>query len=185
MLLSWVDPEVVGRRLLPKRLRRSGRRSYWFTTLWAVAMSRSKSLVKMQLGTVAALLAVACGGGGLEYWLYPAPHLEKAQEAIFIAEVQHPVLAIDGEEMAERCWGDLVRHPQAYQQRSMPCHLHIRPGKHTVVFHPGANSLERSQLDFTAEAGKSYGLDWTGCMGSLNQRHQRTCVVNVREVSGR
>lgn len=96
-----------------------------------------------------------------------------------------PVLAIDGEETAILCWGD-TRHPQAYTTNDRTCRLRIRPGRHTVTFSPATNSLSRATTSFTAEAGKTYGLEWSQCRGTVDERnlHQSTCTVNVVERGG-
>jgi len=127
-------------------------------------------------------LAVACGTGGREYWLYPGPRLEGPEDAVFVAREDDQILAIDDEETAIRCWGEL-RGPRPYGQRDSSCRLHIRPGEHIVVFSPGPNSRDRVRLEFTALPGKSYGLDWSACRGSVNQTYQRTCLVNVVELA--
>jgi hypothetical protein len=126
---------------------------------------------------------MACGTGGREHWLYPGPHLEGSEEAVFIAQEEDQILAIDEEETAIRCWGE-ARGPRPYGQRLAFCRLHIQPGDHVVVFSPGPNSRDRIRLSFTALPGRSYGLDWSACRGSVNQTHQRTCLVNVVEIAG-
>lgn len=125
------------------------------------------------------LVLAGCGTGGLNYWLYPEPHLPESEEALFVANESHQLQSIDGEETASRCWGR--REPQAYRQRRVLCRLHIRPGQHSVVFHPNEASRERVTLDFTALPGKVYGLDWSLCSASLDGR-QRTCRVEIVEI---
>ena len=131
---------------------------------------------------MSSLLFVACGSGSREHWLYPGPRLEGSEDAVFVAQESDHVLAIDEEETAIRCWGE-ARGPRPYRQRLALCRLHIRPGDHVVVFSPGPNSRTRVRLGFTAAPGKSYALDWSACRGSVNQTHQRTCLVNVVEVT--
>lgn len=139
------------------------------------------SLASMALAPLLTL-AVACGTGSREYWLYPEPRLEGSEDAVFIAREDDQILAIDDEETAIRCWGEL-RGPRPYSQRDSLCRLHLRPGEHTVVFSPGPNSRDRVRLEFTALPGRSYGLDWSACRGSVNQTYQRTCLVNVVELA--
>jgi len=126
------------------------------------------------------LVVAGCGTGGLNYWLYPEPHLPETEEAVFVAYESHQLLAIDGEDTSVKCWGG-PRAPQAYSRPDVLCRLHIRAGEHSVVFHPTANSRERRTLTFTALPGKSYGLDRSGCTASLN-RLQDACRVEIREV---
>lgn len=128
--------------------------------------------------------ALACSSGGLEYWLYPAPRLEPAAEALFVTYEDHRVVSIDSDETAIRCFGDLQRMgAQAYRQvNRRPCRLHIRPGPHEVVFETSLNG-ERMVVEFTAEAGKAYGLNWSDCRARMIAvGNQRTCNVQVVEV---
>ena len=128
---------------------------------------------------LATLVVAGCGAGGLNFWLYPGPHLAESEEALFVAAEGHQLQSIDGEETASRCWGQ--REPQAYSQRSVLCRLHIRPGQHSVVFHPNVASRERVTLDFTALPGKVYGLDWSLCSTSAEGRRQ-SCRVQIVEI---
>jgi len=131
---------------------------------------------------LATLVAAGCGTGGLEYWLYPEPHLTEPEEALFVAHENHRVLSIDGEEIASRCTGEGMR-PQAYQRNDVICRFHIRPGQHSVVFHSGITRLERMSLEFAAQPGKVYGLEWSGCKASLDMDgHRQTCRVEVVEI---
>ncbi len=98
---------------------------------------------------------------------------------ITLSSVDLATLSIDGAETASRCWG--VTEPQAYSQRSAPSRLHIRPGQHSVVFHPNVASRERVALDFTALPGKVYGLDWSLCSTSAEGRRQ-SCRVQIVEI---
>ena len=128
---------------------------------------------------LAAVVVAGCGAGGLNFWLYPGPHLPESEEALFIAQEGHQVQAIDGEDTALKCWGR--REPQAYSQKSVACRLHIRPGEHSVVFHPNVSSRERVTVTFTAMPGRAYGLDWSQCSATLEGRRQ-TCRVDVVEI---
>lgn len=129
---------------------------------------------------LATLVVAGCGAGGLNYWLYPEPHLAESEEAIFLALEGHQLQSIDGEDAASRCWG-VGRTPQAYRRKDVICRLHIRPGQHSVVFHPSVTSRERVSLSFTALPGKVYGLDWSGCSKTPDGR-QETCLVNIVEI---
>jgi hypothetical protein len=131
----------------------------------------------------AVLLAVACTSGGRQYWLYPEPHLTPAEEAVFVAYESHRVVSIDGEDTASRCWGQTVNEPQAYRRNDLVCRLHLRPGQHSVVFEGRFAMRERNTVEFTAEAGKNYGLDWSDCMTPTGG-YLQTCRVNVVELEG-
>ena len=126
------------------------------------------------------LVVAGCGTGGRQYWLYPEPHLPEAEEAVFVAQENHQLQAIDGEETFTRCWGRRTG-PQAYRQNDVLCRLHIRPGQHTVVFHAGVSSRERVSLSFTALPGKVYALERSTCSTSVDGR-QQTCRVEVVEI---
>lgn len=123
-----------------------------------------------------------CGSGGLEYWLYPEPHLTEPEEAVFMAHETHRVVSIDGEEIASRCTGEGIR-PEAYARNETVCRLHIRPGRHSVMFHSSTTSLERLTLDFDAQPGESYGLTWSGCNATLDRdRHRQSCRIEVTQI---
>jgi hypothetical protein len=128
--------------------------------------------------------AAACGTSGRHYWLYPTPHLTAEEEALFVTYESHRVISVDDDETAIRCWGDQERMgSQAYRVRSGPCRLHIQPGPHVVVFETSSTMRDRVSLEFVAEAGKSYGLDWSACVGQvIGEGHQRSCVVRVVEI---
>ncbi len=137
--------------------------------------------LKLPLLAAATLAFASCGsGGGLNYWLYPEPHLAAAEEAVFVTYEGHQVQAIDGEDTAARCWG-MVREQQAYRQRDLACRLHIAPGEHSVVFHANARTAARSEVTFTALPGRIYGLDRSSCTSSAAGIQQR-CRVEVVEV---
>ena len=128
---------------------------------------------------LATLVVAGCGSGGLNYWLYPEPHLAEPEEAIFVAYESHKLQSIDGEETSIKCWGE--RSPQAYSRKDVACRLHILPGEHLVVFYPRVTGRERARLSFTALPGKAYGLDWSNCSTSSGG-HQQTCRVEIREI---
>jgi len=132
-----------------------------------------------------ALMVTACGTGGHEYWLYPEPRLDPAEEAVLIIRSMDLVLAVDEEETAVRCWGE-VGGPRPYSQGVPSCRLHIQPGDHVVTFSPGPNAQRTATLTFSADPGKEYGMDWSACtQGSVSPAHQRvrTCYVNVVEIA--
>ncbi len=131
--------------------------------------------------TLAFLLFAGCTGGGHEYWLYPEPHLSPQDEAVFVAYESHRVVSIDGEDTASRCWGQTVNKPQAYRRNDLVCRLHLQPGQHTVVFEGRFTMRERNHVDFTAEPGKTYGLDWSDCLTATGG-YLQTCRVNVMEI---
>lgn len=139
------------------------------------------SRLKLPLVVAATLVFAGCGsGGGLNYWLYPAPHLAATEEAVFVAHESHQVQSLDGEETAARCWG-MVREQQAYRARDLLCRLHIRPGEHSVVFILSAGSTATGELNFTALPGRIYGLDRSRCSASSGGIRQR-CHVEVIEI---
>lgn len=142
-------------------------------------MTRNQSLLMV----LASLLFVNCGGGGRQYWLYPEPHLAPPEEAIFMAYESHRVMAIDGDDTASLCWGQTVNEPQGYRRNDQVCHLHLQPGRHTVVFEGGTALRSRTTVEFTAEAGKVYGLDLSACTTPAGTFQQR-CRVNVVEREG-
>ena len=130
---------------------------------------------------VAALLVLGCGGSGRNYWLYPEPRLAPEEEAVFVAYENHRVVAIDGEDTGSRCWGQTVNEPQGYRRNDQACRLHLLPGRHTVVVEGRFDFRERSTVEFTAEAGKIYGLNWSDCVSPAGGFLQ-TCRVNVIEL---
>jgi hypothetical protein len=138
------------------------------------------STTRLALAAVVPMMVAGCGGGGLNFWLYPEPHLAEAEESVFVAHEDHGLQSIDGEETAIRCWGRR-NEPQAYRQRGQLCRLHIRPGEHSVVFYSGVSSQERVTLSFTALPGRAYGLDRSQCT-STAEGHRQTCRVEVVEV---
>lgn len=130
---------------------------------------------------VTGLLLVGCGGSGRHYWLYPAPRLTPAEEAVFVAFESHRVVAIDSEEAGSLCWGRTVDEPQGYRRNDLDCHLHLRPGPHVVVFEGRYLMRERNRIEFTALPGRSYRLDWSECT-SPSGLSQQTCRVRVVEL---
>lgn len=128
----------------------------------------------------AGCVLVGCGGGGLNYWLYPEPYLAESEEALFLAYESHLVQAIDGQDTVLKCWGG-PRTPQAYSRKDTVCRLHLQPGEHSIVFFPGMGSRERVSLTFTALPGKAYGLDRSACNTTYEGR-QETCRVEIREI---
>ena len=137
--------------------------------------------IQLRSATLVFLLFAGCTGGGREYWLYPEPHLTPQEEAVFVAYESHRVVTIDGEDTASRCWGQTVNEPQAYRQNDQVCRLHLRPGQHRVAFEGRFTMRGRNYVDFTAEPGKIYGLDWSNCSTPAGG-HQYTCRVNVLEL---
>lgn len=141
-------------------------------------------MVRPTLPVIAFAIAVAvgCGSGGLEYWLYPEPHLPESEEALFLAHEQQGLVAIDGEDTAVKCWGDRERMgSQAHRPRGLVCQLHIRPGQHSILFHTGLTVRERYRVEFVALPGKVCGLQTSGCVTTF-RGDQRTCRVEVVEI---
>lgn len=132
---------------------------------------------------LATVVIAGCGGGGLNFWLYPEPRLPEAEEAIFLAYESHGLRAIDGEDAGSRCWDD-QRRPEAYSRADVACRLHIKPGEHSVVVQTAPASRETVTLTFTAQAGKVYGVDRSSCTASSFSREarQQTCRVEIKEV---
>lgn len=140
------------------------------------------SLYRLPSIALAAVLALGCSSGGYQYWLYPAPALPETEEALFVAHGNHRVVSIDGEELASSCAGRDVR-PQAYDRTDVVCRYHILPGEHSVAFQANVTSMGLLTLEFDAEAGRTYGLTWTGCGAFLDMdMHRKTCRVNVMEI---
>ena len=133
---------------------------------------------------LATLVIAGCGGGGLNFWLYPEPRLPEPEEATFVAYESHQLQAIDGEDTALKCWGGPTR-PQAYTRTDRLCRLHILPGQHSVVFYPGRGSRDRVSLTFTALPGKAYGLNRSECAATAGglQEICRVEVVEIEEMS--
>jgi hypothetical protein len=133
------------------------------------------------LFVASSVVAIGCAGSGRNYWLYPEPRLAPEEEAVFVAYESHRVMAIDGEDTASRCWGQTVNEPQAYRRNDLVCRLHLQPGRHTVVVEGRFALRGRSSLEFTAEAGKIYGLNWSDCV-SPSGGNAQTCQVDVVEL---
>lgn len=131
---------------------------------------------------VVSLVVASCGTGGLEFWLYPEPRLARSEEAVFIVHEDHRVIAIDEDETGVRCWGDREgMGAQAYRTNDRLCRIHLLPGQHFVLVRSGTNVREMTRLEFTALAGKSYGLRRSNCMTPPGG-YQQTCRVEVVEV---
>ncbi len=128
------------------------------------------------------LLLTGCGTGGLEYWLYPGPHLPPGEDAVLATSQSNRLLVVDDEEVASKCWGDW-RATQGYQQNNRLCRLHLSPGRHIAVFQTGLNSRQQVQVPFTAEPGKVYGLRVSGCTASPGgvQQNCRFEIVEMGE----
>jgi len=103
------------------------------------------------------------------------------EEAVFTTFESNRLMLLDGEDVATKCWGDRRMASQAYHRNDMACRLHIRPGKHSVVFQTGLNNSQRANLDFQAEPGKVYGLRRSGCTTSP-AGVQQNCTFQVSEV---
>ena len=127
------------------------------------------------------LLAAACGGGGLQYRLYPEPPLPLAEESVLAVYERNGLLLLDGEDVATLCWGDQRVAAEGYQRNDLMCRLHIRPGNHTAVFHAGVQNRQRVSLDFTAAPGKVYGVSRSGCTASP-EGIQQNCRIEIREM---
>lgn len=148
-------------------------------------MELGTGMSRMTLSSIAlaTVVSAGCGGGGLNFWLYPAPHLPEAEEAVFFAYESHGLRAIDGEDVGSKCWDD-QRRPEGYSAPDIGCRLHLEPGEHTVAVHPSSTSRETVTLTFTAVAGKVYGVDRSGCSTSTLTREARvqTCNMQIKEV---
>ena len=126
-------------------------------------------------------LLAGCGTGGLEYWLYPEPHLPPEEDAVLATYESNRLLFVDGEDAATKCWGDRRMAAQGYRRNDRVCRLHIPPGQHTVVFQTGLNNRQRAQLGFTAVPGKVYGLRRSGCTTSP-EGVQQNCRFEIVEI---
>lgn len=135
---------------------------------------------KMRSLLLAALMVAGCGTGGLEYWLYPEPRLLPEEEAVLAAYESHRLLAIDGEDVAIKCWGE-QKGSEGYRRTDRLCRLHLNPGKHQVDIQAGMTRRQAERLEFDALPGKVYGLDWSNCRTSL-ESSQRDCRVEIIEV---
>ena len=123
------------------------------------------ALPRMRAFLLTSLLLTGCGTSGLEYWLYPEPHLPPGEDAVLAASQSNRLLIVDDVEVAAKCWGDW-RATQGYQQRDRLCRLHIPSGRHVAVFQTGLDSRQQVQVPFTAAPGKVYGLRQSGCTAS-------------------
>jgi len=139
------------------------------------------SLPELRSIMFTSLLVIGCGTGGREYWLYPEPRLPPGEDAILATYESNRLLFVDDEDAATMCWGDRRMGAQAYRRTDMVCRLHIRPGRHTVVFQTGLNSRQQARLEFTAVAGKIYGLRQSGCTTSP-EGIQQNCRFEIVEV---
>lgn len=142
-----------------------------------MSRSRFRSIILMSL------LVAGCGGGGLEFWLYPEPRLPPGEDAILATYESNRLLYFNGEEAASKCWGDQRMASQGYRRNDRVCHLHIRPGRHIAVFAVGLNSRQQARVEFDALPGKVYGLRQSGCTTSPtgNQSNCRMEIVEVGE----
>jgi hypothetical protein len=134
---------------------------------------------------LATLVTVGCGKGGYDHWLYPEPRLPETEEALFVAQQNHGLLSIDGDETGLRCWGDREGvTSQPYGRRDLFCRLHIRAGQHSVLARTSLNGRGTERLEFTALPGKVYGITRSNCT-SIGDGSQQRCQVEVVEVKGR
>lgn len=129
------------------------------------------------------LVVAACGGSGLQFWLYPEPRLPEGEDAVFAAYESNRLLLLDGEDVATTCWGDRRMAQQAYRRNDRVCRLHMVPGRHTAVFETGLQSRQRATLDFDALPGRVYGLNRSGCTVST-QGIQQNCRFEIVELGG-
>lgn len=127
------------------------------------------------------MLAGACGGGGLQYWLYPDPPLPPGDEAVIATYERNGLLLLDGEDAATLCWGDRRIASEGYQRNDIQCRLHIRPGRHTAVFHAGVNNRQQVSMEFTASPGTVYGVRRSGCTASP-EGIQQSCRIEILEI---
>jgi hypothetical protein len=135
--------------------------------------------LKLPSIALATVVLAGCGTGGLNYWLYPEPHLVESEEAVFVTYENHFLQSMDGEETSSRCWGD--RRPEAYTRRDVACRLHLQPGEHSAVFGTSAMSRNGVAVRFTAEPGKVFGLDRSSCR-VVGQEFQQTCRLAIMEI---
>jgi hypothetical protein len=139
------------------------------------------SLSELRSVIATSLLVVGCGTGGLEYWLYPEPHLPPGEDAVLSTYESNRLLLLDEEDAATTCWGDRRMAAQAYQRNDRVCRLHIRPGEHSAVFQTGVNNRQQARVGFTAVAGKVYGLRRSGCTTS-SEGIQQNCRFEIVEI---
>ena len=135
--------------------------------------------LKLPSIALATVVLAGCGTGGLNYWLYPEPHLVESEEAVFVTYEAHFLQAIDGEEITSRCWGDT--RPEAYTPRDVACRLHIRPGEHSVLVGTSAMRRDGVPVSFTALPGKVYGLDRSSCR-AMGREPRQTCRLAIIEI---
>ena len=143
------------------------------------------STANLRSVVLTSLVLAGCGAGGLEYWLYPEPRLPTEEEAVFATYESNRLLFLDGEDVATKCWGQRQMANQGYHRNDIICRLHIRPGRHTVVFNTGLNNQQRATMEFDALSGKVYGLSRSGCTTSPtgNQGNCRFEVVEIESQS--
>lgn len=138
------------------------------------------ALPRLRAVLFASLLLIGCGTGGLEYWLYPGPHLPPGEDAVLATSQSNRLLVVDDEEVASKCWGDW-RAAQGYQRNDRLCRLHIPSGRHIAVFQAGLDSRQQIQVPFTAEPGKVYGLRQSGCTTAAGGV-QQNCRFEIVEI---
>jgi hypothetical protein len=139
------------------------------------------SLPELRSIVIASVLVAGCATGGLEYWLYPEPHLPPGEDAVMATYETNRLLLLDEEDAATMCWGDRRMATQAYRRNDRICRLHIRPGRHSAVFQTGMNLGQQVRLEFTAVSGRIYGLRRFGCASS-SESIQQNCRFEIVEV---
>ena len=139
------------------------------------------SLPELRSIIIASVMVAGCASGGLEYWLYPEPHLPPGEDAVMATYESNRLLLLDEEDAATMCWGDRRMAAQAYRRNDRVCRLHISPGRHSAVFQTGPNSRQQVRLEFTAVSGKVYGLRISGCTTS-SEGIQQNCRFEIVEV---
>ena len=146
------------------------------------SLSKGVKMLKLRSILLATLMGAGCSTGGLEFWLYPEPHLSPGDGSVLTAYESHRLLAIDGEDVARKCWGE-QKGSEAYRRRDLLCRLHLSPGRHQVAVQVGVTNRQSAMVEFTALPGKVYGLDWSNCRTSLeaSQRNCRVAVIVVGE----
>jgi hypothetical protein len=130
---------------------------------------------------ITSLLLTGCGTGGLEFWLYPEPHLPPGEDAVLATYQSHRLLLVDDEDAATQCWGDRRMAAQGYQRNDRLCQLHITPGRHIVTFQTGPNGRQQVRVPFSAAPGKVYGLRRSGCSASP-EGIQQSCRFEIVEI---
>ncbi len=98
----------------------------------------------------------------VDYWAYAGPHLSESEEAIYRTWEGSYLMSLDGEPPDSLCVGKGKEERGYPGYKEVYCHIHIRPGLHTVVHRfrpdPSYDIWRTDSHSFTALPGKAYAL---------------------------